>query len=65
MDLDPLVFGEEPLQVLFRLLHRFPSAQAPAMGAAVDVGVYRKGGDAESLRHHDGGRFMADARQSF
>ena len=50
----PSFFRKQFLQYRVPLHHIFPGAQAPALGAAMDVRVDRKGGD---------GRILATSRR--
>ena len=45
----PMLFGEEPFEVGFGLVHAVAIAEPPALGQPVNVGIHREGGHAKGL----------------
>ena len=61
----PFAFGENFLQVLFRLFNAAPVRESPARRQPVDVRVDGEGGNLEDMAHHDACRLVAHAGQGF
>ena len=65
MEFVPCVFRKDFLKIVLGLDDIFSPGQTPALGKAVNMGVYGKGRLAKTLRHHHAGGFMSHTRQRF
>ena len=65
MELIPTFTLEQPLEILFGLLHVASVGQLPPLSEAMNMRVDRKCRDAEGLSHDDACRLMSDAGQLF
>jgi hypothetical protein len=64
MEFVPGFLWKDAFEVFFCLLDVFPRTKAPAPSQAMNVSIHGEREDAESLRHHHGGSFVADSGQS-
>jgi len=61
----PRGFGKGPLEIALGLNDVLSRGEAPPLGAAMNVGVDRKGGMIKGLGHDHGGGLMTDAGERF